>query len=149
MRRWIPLAIAILIAVAAIGSTRPVIGVVRHSDLGSVCGCYFQRHGQTDSLKAVFFLPVSDDDDRAYMRIDGKDVALSSVGPEATWGDRVGDKGLFRFAGSGYDVQLRYVVTSVCPDDSEQCESTEMVGNIRVKSRNGTRTLEVQGGCGC
>ncbi len=62
----------------------------------------------------------------------------------------IGDEITEKYVGSNINIELRYVITFVCPPDTEGgCEVIRYKGMLNLSSKEKSQIYKIEGDCGC
>jgi hypothetical protein len=122
------------------------IGPLKNQTIVEGCGCYFSRTGDATNRLVL----AVDAADTAWLNLDGADTWLVLVRTTRGGGaEKAGDMYSEFYRGRGYDLQVDYTVTYVCPPTDESCEFTGMNAFITVRRGAAKGHATVTGNCGC
>jgi hypothetical protein len=122
------------------------IGPLKNQKIVEDCGGYFSL--STDENKLMVF--VDDLADTAWLNINGRDTRLVLLRSTQTGKpEKLGDRFSEFYQGGGFDVQVDFTITFVCPPGEEGCEHTGMDGFVTVRRGKSKSSILVSGGRGC
>ena len=127
------------------------VGNIKDKSLADGCGCDFRLRGTSvRSERFIFVSSIEENDQSAWMNIDGKDTELKLVkSTESKRRERVGMRFSETYAAGNLTVRIDLVVTRVCRPDDENCESTDYKATFTVKRSGEKRIIGAVGSCGC
>ena len=143
-------------------SKRGLVANLKNNAVAHDCGCYFKFRGTPRNAERYIFSSSIDDEKTAWMNIGGRDVKLTLEketglkGNEEGHGiisfqtkERVGSRSRAMYASGDIKVTATYVVTHVCAENDENCESTDYDVTFVVKKGPRSQVVKAVGSCGC
>ena len=153
LARYVLLSIVTLGTVSAQNaSKRSLVATLENNSVADGCGCYFRFRGTPKNADRYIFFSSIDDEKAAWMNVGGRDVKLNLVkeaGLKGKESERVGSRSGASYSSGDIKVSATYVVTRVCAQDDENCESTDYNVTFVVKKGSKSQLVKAVGSCGC
>ncbi len=138
-------------SIFASAQQKKLVGNLDNNDRADGCGCYASFNEANDEARRfIFFSSDEDNDNDAWMNINGRDTKLRLVKetkPKGKWKRR--SRFTDRYSAGDVTVDVLRVVTRVCPPRDEGCEVTDFATTFTVKKGNRTQVVRAVGSCSC
>ena len=120
------------------------------NDLRSNGGCALQLPSQY-ARKEGRFVFTSDLEKRGLVNVNGADIPVTLI--RSTEGGQkhkptIGERSTFWYRGGEVEVRVDYVVTGVCPHQSESCGVTYYDAILTITRGKANKTVAAKGACG-